>query len=95
MMRQVAPRQFLLDAAVLDWVSIARRRKDDNSDWMDDLRDRGIESGSSIQLRWMLRAASSEEGDPDPTLGMPTEPFRVWTRRPSSRRRKRWTSSRQ
>ena len=88
MMRQVAPRQFLLDAAVLDWVSIARRRKDDNSDWMDDLRERGIESGSSIQLRWMLRAASSEEGDPDPTLGMPTEPFRVWTRRPSLKKTK-------
>ena len=82
MMRLVAPRQFLLDAAVLDWTSIARRRKDDNSDWMDDLRERGIGNGSTIQLRWMLRAASSDENDPEPALGMPTEPFQVWIRRP-------------
>ena len=68
----VRPERFMVEAAIIDWIQIIRRRKlpDNFANLMQQrLKKQGIPVRSA-HLRWSLH----------PEFGMPTEPFVVWRR---------------
>lgn len=69
-MRTVDPTRFVLLGAVTDWLAVYRRQIERARSPKEIAAERKLERARIVQLRWLVA----------PSLGYPTEPFRVWRR---------------
>jgi hypothetical protein len=73
MARRVDPHTFMLVGCVIDWAEIGKTQQQPIP--IDELlKERGVDSGRTLQLRWFF----------DPALGYPRTPFTVWARQRKS-----------